>query len=145
MKTMPKILFFTLLLCLLGCSKNKNSNYLNNLTSSKWLFQGIRYSEIDELIPGNLRGMNVTFSTLNKLHAISSCNVFDGDYKITGSDSIKIENLATTKIFCADEFTRSWESVYYNGFKNSTYYKFSADTLLIMTSPGVTMIFTKEK
>jgi heat shock protein HslJ len=145
MKTSVKILYIFILLGLFGCSKDKSSNL--DLTSSKWFFQGIRYSDsnTEELIPDNLKGMDVTFNTLNKLHAKSSCNVFDGDYTTAESNSIKIDNLATTKIYCIDDNTRSWESIYYECFKNSTSFEFSADTLFILTSSGVTMIFKKDK
>ena len=144
MKPNVKIIYFFLLISLFGCSKDKSSNL--DLTSSKWFFQGIQYSDtkIKELIPDNLKGMNVTFNALNKLHAISSCNVFDGDYTTTVSNSMRIDNLATTKMYCTNDNTRSWESIYYEGFNNSTSYNFSADTLLIMTSSEVTMIFKKE-
>jgi heat shock protein HslJ len=116
------------------------------LISTKWILTGIRHTDtnIEELVPANLKFMNVVFNNSNKLHAISSCNVFDGDYLISGSNTIKIDNLCTTKMYCLNENTRLWESIYFDGFKSSDTFDFSGDTLTIIASSKIAMFFKAE-
>jgi heat shock protein HslJ len=139
MKTMLKIIPFVLVSVLLGCQKDSLNKDLN---STKWYLQAIQHkdTQIEDLVPENLIGMNVVFSDSNKLHAISSCNVFDGDYNTSGSDSISIK-VATTKIYCIDLNRRLWDSLFYHNLNNSSKYSLKEGTLSILTTKNTVMIF----
>jgi heat shock protein HslJ len=140
MRTLTVLLF--LLFALPACNSGSDSHLL----STKWTFIGIRHSDtgIMELLPANLKGMNVVFSQDNKLHAHSSCNVFDGNWLASDPNSLKIDNLGTTKMFCPDDSKILWESRYYDGFKSSETFDITGDTLTITTSSKIAMIFKTE-
>jgi heat shock protein HslJ len=144
MKTILRIIPFIFVLVvvsvLLGCQKD---NLNNDLISTKWYLQAIQYtdSQIEDLVPENLIGMNVVFYASNKLHAISSCNTFDGDFITVGQDSISVLNLGSTLIYCTDPDRRLWESLFYNNLKNSRKYSIKNGSLSIQTTKNTVMIF----
>jgi len=139
MKTILRIIPFVLVSVLLGCQKD---NLNKNLNLKKWYLQAIQHTDtqIEDLVPENLKGMNVVFSDSNKLHAVSSCNVFDGDFNTPGSDSINIK-VGTTKIYCTDFNKRLWDSLFYHNLNNSSKYSLKEGTLSILTSKNTVMIF----
>jgi heat shock protein HslJ len=139
MKTILRINLFILASVLLGCQKDSLNK---DLYSTKWYLQAIQHTDtqIEDLVPENLKGMNVVFSDSNKLHAISSCNSFYGDFNTSGSDSISIK-VATTKMYCIDFNRRLWDSLFYHNLNNSSKYSLKEGTLSILTSKNTVMIF----
>jgi heat shock protein HslJ len=139
MKTILKIIPFVLVSVLLGCQKD---NLNKDLNSTKWYLQAIQHTDtqIEDLVPENFNRMNVVFSDSNRLHAISSCNVFDGDFFTTGSDSIHIM-VGTTKMYCTDFNRRLWDSLFYHNLNNSSKYSLIEGTLSIQTTKNTVMIF----
>jgi heat shock protein HslJ len=140
MKTILRIISFVLVSLFPSCQKD---NLSNDLISTKWYLQSIQHTDtqIEDLVPRNLIGMNVVFSEPNKLHAISSCNVFDGDFNTGGQNSISVFNLATTYIYCTDSDTRLWESLFFDNLKNSSKYILKDGNLSIQTTKNTVMIF----
>ena len=138
MKPILKIMLPGLVSVLLSCQK-ENIRY--DLYSTKWYLQKIQHTDtqIENTVPENLSGMNVVFSDSNTLHAISSCNIFDGNYITTG-DSIHI-NAGTTKIYCTDFTIRSWDSLFYHNLINSSKYSIKEGRLSIQTSKNTVLIF----
>jgi heat shock protein HslJ len=139
MKTILRIILFILVSVLLGCQKD---NFNKDLYSTKWYLKAIQHtdSQIEDLVPENLIGMNVVFSDSSKLHAISSCNVFDGDFITTRSDSIQIK-VGTTKMYCTDHNRRLWDSLFYYNLNSSCKYSLKEGTLSILTTKNTVMIF----
>lgn len=143
-----KIPVCIILLCLGGCQNNGgSSNSADRLTSVKWTFLGIRFTETNEtkLLPVDLEGMNVVFNKSNSFHAVSCCNMFDGNFIRSGSNSLKINNLSTTKMFCPEVVIVSWESIYFEGFKFSDSIEIKGDTLKIFTGSKIVMLFKPEQ
>lgn len=143
-----KIPICIILLCLAGCqNKNSSGNSADSLTSSKWSFLGIRNTETNEtnLLPLDLAGMNVVFNKSGSLHAVSCCNMFDGNFIKSGTNSLNINNLSMTKMFCPEIAIASWESIYFEGFKNSDSFEIKGDTLLIISTTKIAMLFKAEK
>ena len=134
------IILLILVSGLIGCSKESLNQ---NLISTEWYLYEVQYTDtqIEEFVPTDLKGMNIVFSDSNRLHAISSCNVFDGDFDLVGSDSIRVENLITTLIYCTDSNKRLWESKFYDNLKNSSKYNLKNGTLSIQTSIKTVMVF----
>jgi heat shock protein HslJ len=141
MKTLVRILPFILVLGLFGCQKESNSTN-KDLISTKWYLQGIQYTDTqtENIVPENLVGMNIVFSDSNKVHAVSSCNAFDGDYSLTRSDAINIE-VGTTKIYCIDFNRRLWDSLFYHNLNNSLAYSLENGILSIRTTKNTVLIF----
>lgn len=141
MKKLFKILPFILVLGLFGCQKESNSTN-KDLISTKWYLQGIQFTDTqtENLVPENLIGMNIVFNDSNKLHAVSSCNVFDGNFITTGSNLINVD-AATTKIYCTDFNTRLWDSLFYYNLNSSNKYELKNGILSIQTSKNTVLIF----
>jgi heat shock protein HslJ len=141
MKTLVKIILFILVLGLFGCQKESNSTN-KDLISTKWYLQGIQFTDTqtENLVPENLAGMNIVFSDSNKLHAISSCNVFDGNFITSGSNLINID-AATTLIYCTDFNKRLWDSLFYHNLNNSNKYDLKNGILFIQTTKNTVLIF----
>jgi heat shock protein HslJ len=141
MKTLVKNITFILVFGLFGCQQESNSAK-QNLLVTKWYLQGIQYTEsqTEDLVPQNLAGMNVVFSESDKIHAIGSCNVFDGDFCTSGSNSITVD-VATTKIYCTDINRRLWDSLFYHNLNKSCRYDLKNGTLSIQTTENTVLIF----
>jgi heat shock protein HslJ len=141
MKTLIKIVPLILVLGLFGCQKDSN-NTNKNLISTKWYLHGIQFTDTqtENLVPENLVGMNIVFSDSNRLHAVSSCNVFDGNFITSGSNLINVE-AATTKIYCTDFNRRLWDSIFYHNLNNSNKYDLKNGILSIQTTKNTALIF----
>ena len=139
MKTIFGIIALILLLSIPGCQKD---NLQKDLKTTTWYLQSINHTDTstEEMVPENLKGMNVVFSDSNTLHAKSSCNVFDGNFNISGSDSIHIK-VGTTYIYCTDLDKRLWDSLFYRSLNNSVKYSLIEGTLSILTSENTILIF----
>lgn len=139
-----KILLCAIILGLPGCQNNKSSqNATLSLTSTKWNFVGIRHTDTNilELLPASMKSMDVVFSSAKTMQANSACNIFYGDFVTSGTNSIKIDNLSMTKMFCPEDTIQLWESRYFDGFKSSEFFDLKGDSLTIRTSSKFTMIF----
>jgi len=141
MKTSVKIITFILMLGLFGCQKEEKSSN-KDLISTKWYLQGIQFTDTqtENRVPENLLGMNIVFSDSNRLHAVSSCNVFDGKFLLTRSNLINVE-AGTTKIYCTDFDRRLWDSLFYNNLNNSLTYDLKNGILSIQTTKNSVLIF----
>ena len=141
MNTLIKIVPFILVLGLFGCQKESKSTN-KDLLLTKWYLRGIQFTDTqtENLVPENLVGMNLVFSDSNKLHAVSSCNVFDGDYLLTRSDFIDIK-VGTTKMYCTDFDRRLWDSLFYHNLNNSLSYELNNGILFIKTTENTMLIF----
>ena len=140
MKTKIRIISIVLVSILLSCQKDELNK---DLISTKWYLQAIQDTDTQskEMVPQNLVGMNIVFSDSSKLHAISSCNTFDGDFIVEVSGSIRISNLGTTYIYCTDSSTRLWESLFFENLKKSSKYTIQDGVLSIQTTNNTIMIF----
>jgi heat shock protein HslJ len=138
-----KLFYIILIVALLACSKEEEPKSPANLISAVWHLRTIHHgvTDIMEDVPVTLNGMNVIFSDSAKLHATSSCNVFDGEYSVHGSDSLIIFNLGTTKMYCQDATVRYWESLCFDGFQNTVKYRIVDGKLILIAKNGDEMIF----
>jgi heat shock protein HslJ len=141
MKTLVKIIPFILVLGLLGCQKESKSTN-KDLISTKWFLHAIQFTDTqtENLVPENLAGMNIVFSDSNRLHAVSSCNVFDGNFITSGSNLINV-TAATTYMYCTDFSRRSWDSLFYHNLNNSLTYELKNGILSIQTTKNTVLIF----
>jgi heat shock protein HslJ len=140
MKSILRFSLFVLVSILVGCQKDDQNK---DLISKKWYLQSIKYTDTqsEDIAPENLKGMNVVFSDSNKLHAFSSCNVFDGDFITIPPDILSVTNLGRTLIFCTDSNRMLWESYFFENLKNSINYSLKDGTLSIRTNKNTIMIF----
>ena len=146
-----KILSILLIIILIGSCENdsNNENDVNDLKDVKWMLIGFQSQDTHkvEFKPENLKEMDIEFNhdtythTDNWIHAISSCNFFDGDYSVADPDIIRIDNLYTTLINCEGDTVRDWEERYYNELKNAKNYHMAGDSLIIETKLNTDIIF----
>ncbi len=127
-----------------SCKNNAdNENGVNNLKGSKWILIGFQPhdTQVEEFKPESLREMNIEFTNENTVHAISSCNTFDGYYSILDPDTLQIYSLYTTLINCENDTIRNWENKYYNELKNAENYQIVSSSLIIETKSNIAIIF----
>jgi len=141
MKTIFKVMLF--ILVLIGCKKEQTDLSSDNLFSTVWYLQSIMHTDtqVEDLVPVNLMGMNIFISETKKLHASSSCNTFQGDLITTRSNIISIENLGTTLMLCIDESKMSWDTLFFNNLKNARSYEIIDGILTISTSQKTILTF----
>jgi heat shock protein HslJ len=110
------------------------------LSQQNGIFREFTDTQTESLVPENLVGMNIVFSDSNKIHAVSSCNAFDGSYRLTRSDFIDIK-VGTTYIYCTDFNRRLWDSLFYHNLNNSLAYNLENGILSIETTKNTVLIF----
>lgn len=143
LKTFIWILFFGLS----GCQNGNNAKYSSDsLISTRWIFLGLQHNDtrIYESVPADLHGMNIAFTKSHRFLASSSCNTAYGYYLISEQNSIKIDSIIMTKMFCPDSAQILWEDKYISGLKSSNVFEITEDTLSISTDLNIEMIFKAE-
>ena len=147
MKIYLKTFIWILIFGLSGCQNSNNAKYPSDrLISAKWIFLGLQHNNtrIYESVPADLHGMDITFTKSNRFLANSSCNTAYGYYLIFEQNSIKIDSLVMTKMFCMDSAQILWEDKYISGLKSSNGFEITEDTLSIRSNSNIEMIFKKE-
>jgi heat shock protein HslJ len=133
-----------------SCENGSNDESgINYLKDTKWIFLGFQSHDthVMDFKPQNLKEMDIEFNhdthtnTDNWIHAISSCNFFDGNYSVADPDIIRIDNLYSTLINCEGDTIRDWEERYYNELKNAKNYHIAGDSLIIETKMNTDIIF----
>jgi len=140
MKIIRKIFIFIFILVLASCKKDE---IISSLASTNWLFIGIHKNDnnVDEKVPSEFREMTLEFTDTNILYALSVCNSINGKYHLLGNDSLKVDDLITTLVYCGDGNPHTWDELYYNGLRNATNYFLKDNTLTIKTSINIDLIF----
>jgi len=115
----------------------------DRLISAKWILLGLQHNDTKmyESVPADLTGMNIEFNNSNRFQANSSCNIAYGSYTIFEQNSIKLDSVVMTKMFCADSLQITWEDMYISALKSSEGFRIINDTLSIMTNSNVEIIF----
>jgi|WetSurMetagenome_2_1015567.scaffolds.fasta_scaffold65747_1 heat shock protein HslJ len=147
MKIYLKTLICILILGLSGCQNGNNAKHSRDrLISTKWIFLGFQHNDSKsyESVPFNLSEMNITFSISHSFQAESSCNTAYGNYLIYEQNSLKIDSVVMTKMFCIDSTQSTWEDKYISGLKSSKGFEINNDTLSISTTSNIEMIFKVE-
>ncbi len=155
MKNIEIILITCIIILVSSCeddSNNKNGVScfqvdLNDSTDyqidTKWIFLGFLHTDtqLEECKPDNLKEMNIEFRDSNRFHANSSCNSFNGYYSVLVPDSLLIDSVFTTLMYCTNDTVREWEDRYLNELKNATNYHIIGNRLTIESIPDIVLIF----
>jgi heat shock protein HslJ len=144
MKIYLNTLIWILILGLSGCQNGNNAKHSRDrLNSTKWIFLGFQHNDtkIYESVPSDLSEMNIAFSISHSFQAESSCNTVYGNYLILEQNSLKIDSVVMTKMFCIDSTQSTWEDKYITGLKSSRGFEITNDTLSIGTDSNIEMIF----
>ncbi len=155
MKNIKIIIITCMILWVSSCENDSNNENgvscfqvdLNDVTDyqidSKWIFLGFLHTDtqLEECKPDNLKEMNIEFSDTDRFHAISSCNSFDGYYSILAPDSLIIDSVMITLMYCVNDTVIEWEDKYFNELKNATKYHISGNRLTIETISNIEIIF----
>jgi heat shock protein HslJ len=135
---------------IIGLSSCQNGNNAipssENLTKTNWIFLGLQHNDakVFESVPAGLSGMNIVFGNSHGFQANSSCNTAYGYYLISDQNSIKIDSISMTKMFCPDSIQIVWEDKYISGLKSSNGFEITRDTLTLRTNSNIEMIFKAE-
>lgn len=147
MKAYLKTLIWILSFALSGCINGNNAKHSSDsLISTKWILLGMQNNDtkIYESVPAELSGMNIKFNNSHGFLANSSCNTVYGYYLILDQNSIKIDSITMTKMFCADSIQIVWEDRYIAGLRGSDRFEINKDTLSIRANSNIEMIFKAE-
>jgi len=146
MKKLIKALIWILIIGSSGCQNSNNGNHTYRLVSTRWMFSGIQHinTRTFESIPADLRGMDMVFNSSYNFQAKSSCNTAYGYYVTGENNSLKIDSIVLTKIFCMDSAQMVWEDKYITGFKNVKSFEIAHDTLSLRTGKDTEMVFKAE-
>jgi heat shock protein HslJ len=130
------------ILFLYGCQKG-NQTLPDNLVGNNWILIKVVHTDtnIEESVPSNLANMNIEFNDSYRLHGLGACNSIDGDYSILHDDSLKVDNLVTTKKYCGNEINMFWEENFCNSLKNATNFKIAGNRLIIKSTSKMTLVF----
>ena len=144
MKLILQTLVWILILGLTSCQNDKNAKQsADRLVSTNWIFLGLQHPDTRMFgsIPSDISGMNIIFYRSGNFQANSSCNIVYGYYSIAGKNSMKMDSITMTKMFCMDSIQIVWEDKYVSGLKNSKEFEISQDTLSIKTNINTELIF----
>jgi heat shock protein HslJ len=113
---------------------------------NKWILLGFMENLLqnEDCKPENIKEMNIKFDNNNRFYANSSCNYLEGHYLTSEPDSIKIDSLMTTLIYCINDTVRDWEEKYMKGLNNATNFNIIGNSLKIKTKTDFDMIFRAE-
>jgi len=138
MKITLKFLFCIFIFILASCKKDEN---ISSLASTNWIFVSINKNDIEEKVPSEFREMTLDFTETNILFARGVCNSLNGKYLLSGNDSLVVNDLITTCVYCGDGNPHIWEELYYNGLSNATNYFLNDNTLTLKTSINIELNF----
>jgi hypothetical protein len=154
MKTLfSKISILLLVLFSFSCEKGYDkgirqycfmADFDDNITyelTCEWIFFGYGGLIDSKCKPDDIREMTIEFRADNIVVGMSSCNAFVGYYSITNENSLHIDNIGTTLIYCIDDTVRYWEKKYYYSLENAISYDITGNRLIINTNSGEKMIF----
>lgn len=147
MKKYFNALIWILIIGLSACQNGNNPKPSSeSLTKTNWIFLGLQHNDakVFESVPAGLSGMNIVFGNSHGFQAKSSCNTAYGYYLISDQNSIKIDSISMTKMFCPDSIQIVWEDKYITGLKSSDGFVITRDTLVIRTNSNTEMIFKAE-
>ena len=138
-----KILLIVCLIVMTYSCKTESNYTADYQIINKWIFLGFLNNDtkVEEFKPDNLNEMNIVFSDTNRFHAVSSCNSFDGYYAVSYPNSIIIDSVITTLMYCVNDTVRYWEEKYFNELKNALNYEISGNRLTIETTSDINIIF----
>lgn len=148
MKRLTNVIILFIIILISSCKNDSNNeNEINSLKDSKWILISFQPhdTQIEEFKPEYIREMNIEFTNENTIHAVSSCNTFDGYYSILDPDTLKLYNLWTTQINCENDTITYWEDKYYNELKNAENYHIEANSLTIETKSNIAINFKADK
>ena len=126
-----------------SCSVVNLSDTVTYTIESKWNFMGFKSHQTgsEEWVPENIIGMSITFNQNNRFSAKSSCNGLGGYYAISEPDSIQIDSIFSTLIYCINDTIRAWETKFTAGLLDATKFNIMGYRLMIETSTDIDMIF----
>ena len=129
-----------------SCFEINQNDTVVHILESKWILLGFNDNKSgkEECIPGLLREMTITFENNNQLKATSSCNRFDGYYTKSNSDSLLVDSLSTTLIYCTNDTIMKWEEDYFTGLRDAKSYVINGDILTINSSSDYDLVFRFE-
>ncbi|MBP6871033.1 MAG: META domain-containing protein [Bacteroidales bacterium] len=144
MKSFKNVIILFIIILIGSCENDSNNdNGINSLKDSKWILISFQPhdTQIEEFKPGNIKEMNIEFTNENTVHAVSSCNTFDGNFSIQDPDTLKIYDLCTMLINCENDTITYWENKYYYELKNAENYYIEANRLTIETKSNIAINF----
>lgn len=82
---------------------------------------------------------DVTFNADKKLTGIGACNRFSANYKATDKESLDVDMIASTRIFCPESET---EQQLFRELDDATHYEIDGSMLLLLKNGEIRAIFS---
>ncbi|MBN1769032.1 MAG: META domain-containing protein [Prolixibacteraceae bacterium] len=141
---MKNSFFFVLFIIVLaGCSVSKKTSLESGNKTSTNVLTEIKFSLI--LFDGKEIDSGRVYFTLssaeNRFFGRGFCNSFNGQYFLKGSDTIKFNNMVSTKMACPE---LDAENEFFSMLKQIDSYRFEGKTLLLKSSDNVRAVFSAE-
>lgn len=114
--------------------------------TSKWIFYGIKDVLANEITykPNKIPEMNIQFYESGKLYASCACNDMNGEYKISGHDTLVLCNLIITLKYCIDDEIMLWENRYSKALSHTNRFKIKGNKLVLYTTTEFELNFVTQ-
>jgi len=103
--------------------------------SGEWQLSEIKAGGKNIELAGVERKPDISLKTKNKLGGTAGCNHYFGDYKILGKGRIKVRDVGSTLMACADEIMKR-ERLFLDILSKATRFKITKNSLLFSDASG---------
>jgi putative lipoprotein len=137
------LFFVAILLLVTACAPAARAGGAELTIPSKWKLESFGKAGSEAAL---VQGSTVTleFNADGQLSGNGGCNGYGGKYEIQGS-SIKITEVVSTLMACADDAVTQQESQYFKALQSASGFEVSGDTLTILYDNGQSkLIFGKQ-
>ena len=112
---------------------------LSSVAGTSWKATGINNGKGAVSSTNLTDAVDATFDTNGGISGSGGCNSYNGQYAVSGSNSMKITNVAATKKICPDD-VMAIETEYLAALANVATYELSGHTLTLRDSSGATQV-----
>ena len=112
---------------------------LTSIAGTSWTATGINNGKGGVESNATTPTVTAAFGTDGSISGNSGCNTYNGKYAVSGTSSISITNVTTTRKACADDLM-TLETQYLAALQAGTQYAMSGSTLTLRDSSGSTQV-----
>lgn len=127
------------------CDDNKNNTTINSDADleNTWILDNIFKKSNSEIlsVPSDFKKMYLVFTDSSFVWIFSSCNSGKGYFKTFESDSLVIDSIELTLLYCLSDTIREWEDLFIKSLSGSYKYSISNKKMVIETSGNYNLIF----
>lgn len=144
MKTKILTMIIVLIPLLYCCEKSDNSINIDSIPDTKWTLSKIIDNETGEIkeYPDQLDKFYVVFKSDGNIELLGFCNFSYGDYELTNTDSLKINNIGpSTLMYCLPDLRMDWELIFATNFPYSKTFSINSNKLTVNCDSEYDLVF----